>query len=342
MTLKLTPRQRYFANRLKWYALTLFTAITLTFVLPRLGPVDPVDTILSKINTQGMTASEIQEMKDEYKRAFHLDKPIWQQYLLYVGQTMRGDLGTSSINYPSKCLDLIKAKIPWSLLLILPTILLAWLVGNILGALAAYKRGIFDRVLYPLAQLFNAVPFFCFGLILVLIFYSQLEWVDELGAYSQSMEPSLTLSFFLNVAKHYWLPFASIFFIMVGGQAIGMRSLGIYELGTDYIRYAESLGIKESRIVYYVFRNAMLPQLTGLALILGTMIGGTLITEIIFSYPGLGTMMLRAISTNDYPLIQAIALLVAIVVLVLNFAVDIALGFLDPRIKAGQVIEDRP
>jgi peptide/nickel transport system permease protein len=176
MTLKLTPRQRYFANRLKWYIFTFVTAITLTFVLPRLGPVDPVDIILSKINTAGMSSLEIQEMRAEYNRVFHLDKPVWQQYLFYLGQTLKGDLGTSSINYPSKCWDLIKSKIPWSLLLILPTILLAWFIGNILGALAAYKRGVFDKVLYPLAQLFTAVPFFCFGLILVFIFYSQLEW----------------------------------------------------------------------------------------------------------------------------------------------------------------------
>ena len=122
---------------------------------------------------------------------------------------------------------------------------------------------------------------------------------------------------------------------MVGGMAIGMRSMGIYELGTDYIKYSQWLGIKESKIVMYVFRNAMLPQLAGLALQLGVMIGGALITEMIFSYPGLGTALLNAVQANDYPVIQGGALLVAITVLIANFSVDILIGLFDPRVKAG-------
>lgn len=333
---RLSPSQRYFLHRLYWYVATLLVAITLTFVLPRLGPVDPVDIIMANISTAGLTGDEVEEIRAEYRRAFHLDKPIIRQYLIYLGQTLRCDLGVSSINYPRKCWSIIRSALPWSLALVIPTVILAWILGNGLGALAAYKRGIFDKILYPVSLFMSSVPFFCFGLLLVFVLYTQLNLVDSLGAYSPNMMPSWSWAFLVDMLAHYWLPFLSIFLILVGGQAVGMRSMGIYELGTDYVRYSKGLGIRESKILIYVFRNAMLPQLTGLALMLGTMIGGTMITEIIFSYPGLGLMMLKAIHMNDYPLIQAIALLIAVTVLVLNFAVDVLVGFLDPRIKAGQ------
>ncbi len=334
--MEISPRLKYFLQRGFWYGVTLIVAITLNFVLPRLGPVNPVDIITASINTSGMSSTDIQEMEKTYNEEFNLDKPIWQQYFLYLGQTLSGDLGTSSVDYPRKCWDFIKKAIPWSLMLVLPTILSAWLIGNVLGALAAYKRGVFDKVFYPLSLFLSSSPFFCFGLILVYIFYSQLGMVDSLGAYSQSLQPEFSLVFLMDVLAHYWLPFLSIFLIMLGGQAVGMRSMSIYELGTDYVYYAKMLGIREKKILFYVFRNAMLPQLTGLALNIGIMIGGTMITEIIFSYPGLGLMMLNRISSNDYPMIQAIALLIAVIVLLLNFSVDILVGFLDPRIKAGQ------
>jgi peptide/nickel transport system permease protein len=212
---------------------------------------------------------------------------------------------------------------------------LSWIAGNLLGLYAACKRGIFDRVFYPVSLFLSSVPFFCFGLILLFIFFTLLPVVDSVGAYSSDiLHPEWSRSFVLDVLKHYWLPFSSIFFIMLGGQAVGMRSLALYELDTDYIVYSEALGVKESTRLRYVFRNALLPQLTGLALSLGTMIGGTLITELIFSYPGLGMMMLDAIQSQDYPLIQATAAIIAIAVLSLNFGVDLLVGCIDPRIRA--------
>ena len=331
--MSVAPAHAYLLSRAGWYLATFFVAVTLTFFLPRLGPVDPVDIILSNINTAGMDATAIAAMEQEYRRAFDLDKPLIVQYLRYLWRSARLDLGTSSISYPRSCIDIIAAALPWSLALVVPTVLLSWVVGNALGALAAYRRGIFDRVLYPISLFLSAVPFFCFGLILVFVFYTVLGSVDSLGAYSPGAMPGFTLAFAADVMAHYWLPFLSIFAIMTGGQAIGMRSMCIYELGTDYVRYAKGLGIAEYRVLLYVFRNAMLPQLTGLALALGTMIGGTLITEIIFSYPGLGLLMLRAINTSDFPLIQSIALLITTTVLLLNFGVDVLIGVLDPRIS---------
>lgn len=332
----MSPRTLYFIKRAGWYFATFLFALVLNFVLPRLGPVDPVDIIISNINTEGMTAAQVDEMKLTYQRAFHLDKPVGSQFVTYVTSTLQGDLGISSINYPRTTWEIISEALPWSLALVVPSILLAWIVGNVLGALAAYKRGVFDYLLYPAALFLASIPFFCFGLLLVSGFYVELGWVGSLGAYSPDQVPGFNWNFALDAAAHYWLPFLSIFLIVVGGQAIGMRSLAIYELDTDYVKYAKSLGVTENRILFYVFRNAMLPQLTGLALALGTLVGGSLITELIFSYPGLGQLMLNAIRKNDYPLIQGITLLVTITVLSLNFCVDILLGVLDPRIRAGQ------
>jgi peptide/nickel transport system permease protein len=250
--------------------------------------------------------------------------------------SLSGDLGTSILQYPKPVGDIISNAIPWTLALQLPTIVFGWLVGNLLGALAAYKRGVFDRVIYPLALLTSAIPAFCVGILMVYYFGIKLEWFPAVGGYDPSEIPEFSLSFLQSAAYYYVMPFLSIFLIVVGGQAIGMRSMCIYELGTDYIKYAKLLGIKENKILLYTFRNAMLPQLTGLALALGAMLGGALITEIIFSYPGLGMAILTAIQGNDYPVITGCTLLVTVTVLLANFTVDILVGFLDPRIRAAQ------
>jgi len=170
----------------------------------------------------------------------------------------------------------------------------------------------------------------------VYFFGIRLEWFPAAGGYDDGLTPELTRQFIASASYFYILPFLSVFLIVVGGQAIGMRSMCIYELGTDYVKYAKLLGVKENKILFYMFRNAMLPQLTGLALALGTMVGGALITEMIFSYPGLGMAILTAIEGNDYPLITGCTLLVTVTVLIANFGVDILVGFLDPRIKAAQ------
>jgi peptide/nickel transport system permease protein len=250
--------------------------------------------------------------------------------------SLRGDLGTSILQHPKRVSEIIKTALPWTLCLQLPTIVFGWIIGNLLGALAAYKRGIFDRGLYPVALLVSAIPAFCVGILLAYTLGIRLEWFPALGGYDDGLVPEMSWQFLRSASYYYVLPFLSIFLVVVGGQAIGMRSMCIYELGTDYVKYAKLLGIRESKILLYMFRNAMLPQLTGLALALGGMVGGALLTEIIFSYPGLGSAMLTAIQGNDYPLITGCCLLITVSVLIANFTVDVMIGFLDPRIRAAQ------
>ena len=258
------------------------------------------------------------------------------QFFVYIKNVFKGDLGLSYSQYPKPVTEIIKESLPWTLAIQAPTIILGWIIGNLLGAFAAYKRGIFDKVFFPCAMFLNGVPFFVFGMLLVALFSITLGWFPAMGPYS----PDITeLTFNWNCIKslgfYYILPFFSVFPILLSGQATGMRSMSIYELGTDYMKYAKWLGLREGKIISYVFRNAMLPQLTGLAQSLGSMVGGALITEMIFSYPGLGMAMLTAIQQNDYATIQGCTLMISTCVLLANFAVDVLIAIFDPRVKAG-------
>ncbi|MDR0331533.1 MAG: ABC transporter permease [Chitinispirillales bacterium] len=349
--LKQYPTIRFILMRAGWYFMTFLVAVTINFYLPRLGKNNPVDIIMGKAGS-GLSSEDARQKEEKYLQEFGLvkvkdgeivrnaeGKPVMasklEQFGNYIKMCFMGDLGTSFQTYPKKVLDVIKEAVPWTIALQLPTILFGWIVGNVLGALAAYRRGVFDKVFFPFALILSAFPFFVFGMLLVYIFAVLFPWFPAMGGYATNLEIAPSLAFLSSAAYHYILPFFSIFLILAGGQAIGMRSMGIYELGTDYIRYAKSLGLKEGKVLMYLFRNAMLPQITGLALSLGTMIGGALITEMIFSYPGLGMAMLTAIQNSDYPMIQGCTLIITVSVLIANFTVDILIGFLDPRVKAG-------
>jgi peptide/nickel transport system permease protein len=351
------PALKHILGRAGWYLATYLVAVTINFFLPRLGDANPVDVIMSKITTSMDTKSS-REKEESYLKEFGLAQvdgqgnvmhgadgkpiktPLVSQFFNYVGMCLRGDFGTSILQHPKRVSEIIKTAIPWTLAIQVPTIIFGWIFGNLLGALAAYKRGVFDKVFYPGALLTSAIPGFCFGILLVYVFGIRLEWFPAMGGYDSAMNPSWSLAFLQSAGYSYVLPFSSIFLMVLGGQAIGMRSMCIYELGTDYVKYAKLLGMTERKIVLYMFRNAMLPQLTGLALALGGMVGGALITEIIFSYPGLGMTVLTAIQGYDYPVITGCTLLVTICVLVANFSVDVFIGLLDPRVRAGQT-EDR-
>jgi len=209
-------------------------------------------------------------------------------------------------------------------------------LGNILGAVAAFKGGWFDRGAFVGSLFFSSVPPFAFAILLLFIIAVQMGMLPVGGAYSFGLSPEWSFAFFGDALTYFWLPFWSLVLVFIGGQAVGMRSMAVYELGTDYVNYNRGLGVKDSFTVRYIFRNAMLPQITGLALSIAALISGGLITELVFSYPGLGTLLFNAIGQNDYPVIQAITLLITLAVLLANFAVDVLTGFIDPRIRAAQ------
>jgi peptide/nickel transport system permease protein len=269
-------------------------------------------------------------------KAFGLDQPLWQQFVTYITAVLHGDLGTSFAFYPTPVSDLIAQALPWTLALQIPAILLGWIIGNVLGAVAAYKGAGWDRTVFTTSLVFSSMPYYCLSIILLYVFAVTLGWFPVGGAYSLGMSPEWSWEFFSDALTYFWLPFISLLAINIGGQAVGMRSMAIYELGSDYVNYSRSLGIGDRKMTQYIFGNAMLPQITGLALSIGTMVGGALITELVFNYPGMGSLLFNAIASNDYPVVQAVTLIITVLVLMANFMVEILYGFVDPRIRAAK------
>ncbi len=328
--------RKYFLNKLGWFFVTLVCAFILNFILPRLMPGDPVAAIVSRL-AQGMSdATGVQAIYQQYADLFGTNKPIYYQFFIYVKNVVRGDFGFSFSQYPRTVADVIASSIWWTVMLQLPAIIVGWLIGNFLGALAAYRKKGFDKVLMPVSIFVSSLPAFGMAVILLVIFAISLGWFPTSGGYRFDMIPNINWEFIWSVIVHYQLPFWSIVLIIIGGQAIGMRSMAIYELNADYVKYSRFMGIKDRKILRYVFRNAMLPQITGLALAIGTMVSGALVAEIIFSYPGIGSTILTAVLGQDYPLISATALIITLMVLVTTFIIEILYGFLDPRVKAAQ------
>jgi peptide/nickel transport system permease protein len=328
--------RRYLTNKTIWYLGALVVAVVLNFLLPRLIPGNPVDVLVSKMGQGGLSSEAQQRTYEAFMKEFGLDKPMWDQFLLYISGVFHGNFGASFSFYPTPVSSLIAQSVPYTLALQLPAIVLGWIIGNLLGAIAAYKGGGWDKSVFTTALLFNSTPYYCLSIILLYVFGVVLGWFPVGGAYSLGLSPEWSWDFFSDALTYWYLPFASLVLINIGGQAVGMRSMAIYELGSDYVNYSRSLGIGDRKMTGYIFRNAMLPQITGLALSIGTMVGGALITELVFSYPGMGSLLFGAISSSDYPVIQAVTLIITVAVLVANYLVEILYGFIDPRIRASK------
>ncbi len=327
---------RYFGRKAVWFLITFVCAFLLNFILPRMMPGDPVAIITQRVAQGSTSQAAVQKTYEEYANLFGTNKPISTQFLMYMRNVAQGNFGTSFSQYPRPVSDIISASLWWTIGLQLPAVIVGWIIGNLLGALAAYLKGGYDKVLMPTSIFASSLPPFGMAVIILVIFGIQLGWFPTSGGYGYDMIPSWSWAFVWSVIQHYQMPFWSIVLIIIGGQAIGMRSMCIYELNADYVKYSRFMGIKDRKIVQYVFRNAMLPQVTGLALAIGTIVGGALVAEIIFSYPGLGSTILTAVLSQDYPLISATTLIITLMVLIATFAIEILYGFIDPRIKATQ------
>ncbi|KUK22515.1 MAG: Binding-protein-dependent transport systems inner membrane component [Thermotoga sp. 47_83] len=329
---------KYLLRRFIFLLVTYIVATTIVFILPRAIPGNPLSQILSNLSRVAQANPEaIRAAEKTLMEEFGLGKPWYVQYFEFITKALRGDLGTSITFYPRKVIDLIIPVIPWTLALLLPATIVAWILGNSLGALAAYKRNTWiDKGVLTTSLIVSQIPYYWLGMIFIFLFGVKLGWLPVQGAYSQGTIPNLSWSFFVDVLKHYIMPFASIVVSAMGGWAIGMRLMVIYELGSDYAMFSEYLGMKDKRIFKYVFRNSLLPQITGLALSLGGVLGGALITEIVFNYPGTGYLLFRALTTLDYPLIQGIFVILIASIYLANFIVDFLYALIDPRIRLGQ------
>jgi peptide/nickel transport system permease protein len=327
---------KYFLNKLGWFVITFIFAFVLNFTLPRLMPGDPVAGIVAHLAQNMTNTSGLEAIYQQYAERFGTNKPMLEQFFIYLGNVSHGDFGFSFSQYPRAVADIIKSSILWTVALQFPAIIVGWIIGNVFGALAAYLKSGWDKVIMPVSIFVSNLPAFGMATIMLAIFGVALRWFPTSGGYGFDMLPNSGWGFMWSVIVHYQLPFWSIVLIDIGGWGIGMRSMSIYELSADYVKYARFLGVPDRKIVSYVFRNAMLPQITGLALSVGTLVGGALVVEIIFSYPGLGYTLLNGVVGQDYPLISGATLIITTMVLLANFIIEICYGIIDPRIKAAQ------
>ncbi len=322
---------RYLARKLAIYLVTFWVAVTIDWAIPRFMPGDPVDRLISRMQAQ---PSAEKSLSGYYTQAFGFDVPLWKQYLNFWAALFHGDLGRSVANFPTPVWDLIRGALPYTLALLIPAIVLSFWAGNKVGALAARRKGL-DNTVLPVSYVLTATPQMWLGIVLVWVFATTLAWFPVSGAYDLSLQPEWSVEFARSFLQHWILPFSALFLVAFGGWAIGMRNMIIYELEADYSNYLAALGAPTKLVRKYAYRNALLPQITGLALALGAVVAGAIVVEIVFSYPGIGSLTLTAIQNRDYFLIQGIFLFLIVGVLIANLIIDIAYVFIDPRTRIG-------
>jgi peptide/nickel transport system permease protein len=326
-----TDLTRYLARKISIYLLTFFVAVTIDFAIPRLMPGDPIDGLIARFQADSTAAPELHGY---FTESFGLDQPLWEQYLTFWRGLLQGDLGPSIAYVGSSVSELIWTALPYTLAVLVPAIVLSYLAGNRVGAMAARRKSL-DNTVLPISYALTATPYMWLALVLAYVFAFRWGVFPVSGAYDFSLQPAWTWEFARSFASHWFLPFLTLFLVAFGGWAIGMRNLIIYELESDYASYLRSLGAPGRLVRKYAYGNAVLPQMTGLALALGVVLSGTLVTEIVFGYPGVGSLILTAIQNRDYFLLQGIFLFVIVGVLIANFLVDIAYVIVDPRTRTG-------
>ncbi len=323
--------KRYLARKILIYVVTFWVAVTIDWAIPRFMPGDPIERLLSRMQAQPGSS---EALTSYYTKAFGFDVPIWEQYVNFWKALFHGDLGLSIAHFPTPVSELIMGALPYTLALLVPAILLSFWAGNKVGALAARRKAL-DNTVLPVSYVLTATPQMWLGIILAWVFATTLAVLPVGGAYDLSLQPTWSLEFVRSFLQHWILPFSALFLVAFGGWAIGMRNMIIYELEADYSNYLASLGAPTKLVRKYAYRNALLPQITGLALALGAVVAGAIVVEIVFSYPGLGTLTLTAIQNRDYFLIQGIFLFLIVGVLLANLIIDIAYVFIDPRTRVG-------
>jgi peptide/nickel transport system permease protein len=320
----------FLARRIAFYLAAFFLAITLNFLIPRLMPGDPSTRIIASFQGR-LNESQIAAIR----RSYGFTGNLWEQFVTYFGSVLRLDFGISTTQFPEPTATLLFYAAGWTLILVGLAIALAFLIGSFMGIHAAWNRGgFFDSFFTPINVMMNAFTPAIVALVLFYAFSLQLKWFPLGRAHSPTLMPGFTFEFITNVLYHATLPVLSIFLVSFGGWHLGMRNVMINLLNEDFVTLARAKGLSDNRVKYrYVARNAILPQITALALSIGFLLGGALVTEQVFNYPGLGKFTFTAIGSRDYSFIQGQLLLLTASVLVANLLSDIANVILDPRLR---------
>jgi peptide/nickel transport system permease protein len=327
--------KRYLIPRLIQYFLVLFVGITAVFFIPRLTPTDPVLQTVAQIRSQGayLDPATVDKFIADLTELYGLEGSWWDQYIAFWKRLSHGDLGVSFFQFPTPVNTLIARSLPWTVGLLLTTTLLGWGIGNIVGGLAGYfARKRWSRALDFIAMIVRPLPYYVFALTLLILLGYVVRWFPFTGAIGR--KPSWSWAFIGAVLRHSFLPALSLL-ILGGTMWFQTMKLIVQNVNAeDFVQYAKLGGIRERRIVSrYVIRNAMLPQVTGLGLALGQMFSGALITEIVFSYPGLGTLLYNAVITGDYNLIMGITLLSIVAITTAILVIDLLYPLFDPRVR---------
>jgi peptide/nickel transport system permease protein len=327
---------RYVGQRLLALGLTVWVAVTLNFVLARVTPLDPIAGLLGRMASRGRITEGGAQILQLYTERFALDQPLIVQYFLYLRNLLlHGDLGYSLSYFPAKVESVVLGAIPWTLGLLLTSILIAFTIGNIVGALAVWPRAprAFRYLIYVFMP-FSAVPFYLLALILLFVLAIQFQWLPLGGTFTLGSSRGANLATLLDLARHAALPVMSIALGLIGFWALSMRGVMATVVGADYLTYARAKGLRERRVFFrYGMRNALLPQVTALGIDLGLMVSGQVLVEVIFNFPGVGTVLYNALRTGDYFVIQGVVLFIILSVAFATFLVDMALPLLDPRIR---------
>ena len=329
--------RRYLVPRLIQYVLVTSLGITLVFAIPRLMPSDPVESMVATLQAQGARMDPVaaEKMVNALQEMYGLKKGLLEQYITFWKRLLSADFGPSYFSFPTPVIDLIGRALPWTVGLLLVTTLLSWLIGNITGGLSGYFTGSrLLRIFDGMVMFVRPIPYYVLGLMLIILFSYLLPIFPLGGGYTIGAKITFTWSFFRDVLKHAFLPAMSLSLLGVAVNHQTMRLIiqGVKE--EDYIRYAKIAAVKERAIFgRYAMKNAILPQITGLTLSLGQIFGGALITEIVFSYPGLGFLLYRAIVNSDYNLIMGITTISIIAITTLILIIDLLYPLFDPRIR---------
>jgi peptide/nickel transport system permease protein len=322
---------KFLARRIAFYTLTAWAAITLNFFIPRMMPGDPVDALINRYRGQ-MSTDAIASLY----ALFGLDKDasLWSQYTDYWGNLLHGDLGLSFTFFPTPVGDVVAQSLPWTVALVGVSTVISFLLGTLVGVLIGWRRGTWADALLPVATFFSAVPYFWLGLIAIMVFAVTWPILPASGGYDGGLVPGWSGEFIGSAVSHAVLPAITIVVSSVAGWMLGMRNMMVTVTSEDYVTVAQAKGLSESRVMLgYAARNAVLPQVSGFALSLGFIVSGTLVMEMVFSYPGIGFVLFQAVSAKDYPLMQGVFLIITLSVLVANMLADLLYVVLDPRTR---------
>ena len=326
----------FVVKRFLFFLFVVWLASTVIFIIPRLSGQDPVkEKLLLEAQRGGAMQTGLDAMAKSYQKRFGLDQPMWTQYLNFLKDLVKLDLGVSIAFFPRTVNDIVFESLMWTLGLMGTVTILAFILGTLAGAILGWPRkpGWLQYIFMPLLTL-SAIPQYLLAMILIFVIAFQLEWLPLFGGYAPATVPTLTFEFAVDVIRHAILPAFAIIFSAIGFWAIGMRGMMINTQGEDYMIQADAKGLKGSRIfMRYAVRNALLPQVTGLALVLGTIVTGQVLVERVFSYPGIGDILFQAIRLSDFFVIRGIVIIIILGIAGATFLLDVLYPLLDPRIK---------